>query len=194
MVYLVRHGETEWTLTRRHTGLADIPLTAKGEQDAIRLGRNLPKLPGARVLTSPLQRARRTCELAGFGSRAEVDGDLVEWDYGDYEGLTGVQIREQNPKWRLFADGCPGGESLTQVSARADRVVARLRALGGHAILFSSGHFMRVLAARWLNLDVGYGRLFTLETTSLSILGYEHDLSEPIIRLWNDRRPGEPEG
>ncbi|HVJ68578.1 MAG TPA: histidine phosphatase family protein [Caulifigura sp.] len=190
LIYLVRHGETPWTLSRQHTGLADIPLTAKGEQDAVRLGQHLPPLPDAKVLVSPLQRARRTCDLAGFGNRAEVDPDLVEWDYGDYEGLTRDQIKEKNPDWKLFRDGCPGGESLAAVGARADRVVTKLRTLNGDAILFSSGHFMRVLAARWLNLDVGYGRLWTLDTTSLSILGYEHAMDEPIIRLWNDRRPG----
>jgi probable phosphoglycerate mutase len=143
-----------------------------------------------RVFTSPLQRAKRTCELAGFGAAAEVDPDLVEWDYGDYEGLTGAEIRQRNPDWQLFRDGCPGGESVAAVGARADRIIARLRALDCDIGLFSSGHFMRVLGARWLGLDAAYGRLLLLSTTTLSVLGYEHNKSEPVIRLWNDARPG----
>jgi probable phosphoglycerate mutase len=189
LIYLVRHGETAWSITGQHTGRRDLPLTPKGEEDALRLGNLLPKLPQARVFVSPLQRARRTCELAGFSQRAEVDPDLAEWDYGNYEGLTRKEIRQQNPNWQLFRDGCPGGESLQTISDRADRIVTRLRALGGDAILFSSGHIMRVFAARWLQLDASCARLWTLDTTSLSILGYEHDLDQPIIRLWNDRRP-----
>jgi len=190
LIYLVRHGETAWTVSRQHTGLTDIPLTEAGERDAKRLGEHLRDLAGARVFTSPLQRARRTCELAGFGAGAVVDLDLVEWDYGDYEGLTSKQIRHQRPGWRLFQDGCPNGESIEQIGERADRVVARLRALDRNAVVFSSGHFSRVLAARWLGLPPADGRLFTLNTTTLSILGYEHDRSEPVLRLWNDARPG----
>ena len=189
-VYLVRHGETAWTKSRQHTGLTDIPLTQRGEHEARKLGEHLRDTPAARVFTSPLQRARRTCELAGFGAAADVDPDLVEWDYGEYEGLTTAQIRQKRPGWQLFRDGCPGGESVADVGARADRVIARLRALDGDALVFSSGHFMRVLGARWLNLDAGCGRLLVLSTTTLSILGYEHDQTEPAIRLWNDARPG----
>jgi broad specificity phosphatase PhoE len=190
LIYLVRHGETAWTVSRQHTGLTDIPLTEAGERDARKLGDHLRDLAGARVFTSPLQRARRTCELAGFGASAVVDLDLVEWDYGDYEGLTTTQIRHQRPGWRLFQDGCPNGESVEQVGHRADRVVARLRALDQNAVIFSSGHFSRVLAARWLGLPPADGRLFLLNTTTLSILGYEHDRTEPVLRLWNDVRPG----
>ena len=189
-VHLVRHGETAWTLSRQHTGLTDIPLTENGERVAIRLGDLLRGRSFARVFTSPLQRAKRTSDLAGFGARAEIDPDLVEWNYGDYEGITTAEIRKQRPDWQLFRDGCPGGESVADVGHRADRIIARLRGLEGDALLFSSGHFLRVLAARWLGLDVSCGRLLLLSTSTLSILGYEHDRSEPVIRLWNDARPG----
>ncbi len=189
-VHLVRHGETAWTLSRQHTGLTDIPLTENGERVAVRLGELLRGRSFARVVTSPLQRAKRTCELAGFGTRAEIDSDLVEWNYGDYEGITTAEIRKRRPDWQLFRDGSPGGESVADVSKRADRVIARLRALEGDALLFSSGHFLRVLAARWLGLDASCGRLLLLGTGTSSILGYEHDRSEPVIRLWNDARPG----
>jgi probable phosphoglycerate mutase len=190
VIYLVRHGETEWTKSRQHTGLTDIPLTEAGERDARRLGEHLRDKSGARVFTSPLQRARRTCELAGFGAAAEIDPDLVEWDYGDYEGLTTAEIRRKRPDWRVFRDGCPGGESVEAVSSRADRVIARLRALDRDVLIFSSGHFMRVLGTRWIGLDAVCGRLLMLNTTTLSILGYEHDRSDPVIQLWNDPRPG----
>ena len=189
-IFLVRHGETAWTVSGRHTGLTDIPLTERGEDDARRLGEHLRGWPVTRIFTSPLQRARRTCELAGFGDTAEVDPDLVEWDYGDYEGLTSAQIRAGRPGWQIFRDGCPGGESLEVIGARADRVIARLWALDCNIGLFSSGHIMRVLGARWLGLDVFGGRLLQLGTATLSILGYEHSRSEPVIRLWNDARPG----
>jgi len=142
----------------------------------------------ARVFTSPLQRAHRTCELAGFGAVAETDRDLVEWDYGDYEGRTSADIHNERPEWQLFRDGCPNGESPTQVGARADRVVARARAVRGDVLIFSSGHFLRVLAARWLGLEAAGGRYFVLGTASLSALGYEHDLSQPVIRLWDETR------
>jgi broad specificity phosphatase PhoE len=190
-IYLVRHGETPWTITRQHTGRKDLPLTENGERDAVQLGPHLRSLTVGAVYVSPLQRARRTCELAGFAHVAHVDPDLVEWDYGIYEGLIKSQIREQNPDWSLFRNGCPGGESPADVGARADHIIARVRALDGNALLFSSGHLLRVLAARWLGLEPDGGRLFTLDTTSLSILGYEHDLDEPIIRLWNDVRTGQ---
>jgi len=189
-VNLVRHGETAWTVSHQHTGLTDIPLTERGERQALRLGEHLRGRTYPTVFTSPLQRARRTCELAGFGATAKVDPDLVEWNYGRYDGLTRAQILEQRPGWRLFHDGCPEGESVAEVGKRADRVIARLRALGGDVLLFSSGHFMRVLAARWLGLEASCGRLFVLSTTTLSVLGYDHDQTEPVIRLWNDARPG----
>lgn len=186
MIYLARHGETEWSLTGQHTGLNDIPLTRRGEEDARKLGKRLGKLSFAHIMTSPLQRARRTCELAGFSEAATIDADLVEWDYGEYSGIRTDEIRQKRPDWKLFCDGCPGGESLAQIGARADRVVARLRELAGDVLLFSSGHFLRVLTARWLGLAATGGQYFTLNTATLSILGYERDLSEPVIRLWND--------
>ena len=189
-IHVIRHGETAWTESRRHTGLTDIPLTERGERQAHRFGEHLRGRGFAHVFTSPLQRARRTCELAGLGTMAQVDPDLVEWNYGDYDGLTTSEILKQRPGWQLFRDGCPRGESLLDVGARADRVVARLRAVHGDVLLFSSGHFLRVLAARWLGLDASCGRLLLLSTTTLSILGYEHDKREPVIRLWNDVRPG----
>ena len=189
-IYLVRHGETAWTVSGQHTGLTDIALTERGEQDARKLGEHLRGTTVTRVFTSPLQRARRTCELTGFFQVAQIDADLVEWDYGDYEGLTSAQIRQKNPDWRIFRDGGPNGESVAAVSARADRVIGRLKALDGDALIFSSGHFTRVLAARWLGLDASFGRFLLLSTTTLSILGYDHDRTEPVIRLWNDVRPG----
>lgn len=186
VVYLARHGETAWTVSGQHTGLTDIPLTERGEDAARRLSECLTGLSFVKVLTSPLQRAARTCELAGFGDAATVDRDLVEWNYGQYEGLRTMEIRTQRADWQLFRDGCPGGETPAQIGARADRVVSRVRAVGGDVLLFSSGHFLRVLAARWLGLDVAGGVHFLLGTASLSVLGYEHDVSEPVIRLWNE--------
>ena len=186
VVYLARHGETAWTISRQHTGVTDLPLTARGEVEAGQLGERLEGLPLAGVLTSPLQRAVRTCELAGFGSAAEVEPDLLEWNYGTYEGRTSADIRTERPDWQLFRDGCPGGELPDQVGARADRAARRVRAMGGDVLLFSSGHFLRVFAARWLGLDPGAGRYFLLDTASLSAVGYEHDRSEPAIRLWNE--------
>ena len=187
-VYLARHGETAWSLAGRHTGLTDIALTERGERDARRLGERLAGMKFAKVFTSPLQRAARTCELAGFGAAAEVDRDLVEWNYGAYEGRRTSEIRAERPDWQLFRDGCPGGESPHQVGARADRVVGRARAVGGDVLVFSSGHFLRVFTARWLGLDAAAGRFLFLGTASLSALGYEHGLSEPVIRLWDDMR------
>ncbi len=187
IVYLARHGETAWSLTGQHTGLTDLPLTPHGELNARRLGDRLKGLTFTKVLTSPLQRAYRTCELVGFGAVAEVDRDLVEWDYGQYEGRTSAEILRERPNWQLFRDGCPGGESVAQVGARADRVVDRLRAVPGDVLVFSSGHFIRVVAARWLGLDASSpGKHFMLTTASLSAVGYEHDFSRPVIRLWND--------
>jgi probable phosphoglycerate mutase len=181
---LARHGETAWSLSGQHTGLTDIPLTEKGEQDARRLGERLREMTFARVFTSPLERARRTCELAGFGNVAVADPDLVEWNYGDYEGRTSKEILAERPDWQLFRDGCPGGESPEQVASRADRVVAKARAVGGDVLVFSSGHFLRMVGARWLGMDPIWGRCFYLMTASLSQLSYEHAL--PVIGLWND--------
>jgi probable phosphoglycerate mutase len=187
IVYLARHGETAWSLTGQHTGLTDLPLTERGERNAGQLGERLRGLTFARVYTSPLQRARRTCELAGFGAVAEVDPDLVEWDYGQYEGRRTAEIRVERPGWLLFRDGCPGGESPAQASARADRVVSRLRAVQGDVLLFSSGHFIRVLVTRWIDLEVtANARRFMLSTASLSAVGYENERSRPVIRLWNE--------
>jgi broad specificity phosphatase PhoE len=186
VIYLARHGETAWTVSGQHTGLTDIPLTERGEGAARRLGERLTGLTFVKVFTSPLQRAARTCEVAGFGGAATVDRDLVEWNYGQYEGLRTREIRTQRADWRLFRDGCPGGETPAQIGARADRVVSRVRAVGGDVLLFSSGHFLRVLAARWLGLDAAGGAHFLLGTASLSALGYEHNVSQPVIRLWNE--------
>ncbi len=184
-VYLARHGETAWSLTGQHTGLTDLPLTKRGECNARNLGGRLRGLTFAKVFTSPLQRALRTCELAGFRA-AEVDPDLVEWNYGEYEGRRTADIFKERPGWQLFRDGCPGGESPDEVAARADRVVRRVREIRGDVLLFSSGHFLRVLAARWLGVEPAAGRFFTLSTASLSALGYEHNPSHPVIQLWND--------
>src|SRR4026209_1906733 len=189
IVYLARHGETAWTLSCQHTGLTDLPLTERGERNARRLQERLRGLSFAKVFTSPLQRAKRTCELAGFGTVAEVDQDLVEWNYGEYEGRRTAEIRAERPEWELFRDGCPGGESPQQVSERADRIVRRVRAATGHTLLFTSGHFLRVLAARWLGLEASVNcRFFMLSTASLSALGYEHDRSRRVIRLGNETR------
>lgn len=189
IVYLARHGETAWTLTGQHTGLTDLPLTPNGERNAQRLGARLKGRQFAKVLTSPLRRAARTCELAGFGDAAETDTALVEWNYGEYEGLRTAEILARRPDWDLFRDGCPGGESPGEIAERADGVIRRLRTLHGDVLLFSSGHLLRVLAGRWLGLGPdSAGRHFLLSTASLSALGYEHKLSQPVIRLWNEDR------
>ena len=190
VVYLARHGETAWTISHQHTGLTDLPLTVQGEAEATRLGQRLAGLTFAAVLTSPLRRAVRTCELAGFGSTADIEPDLVEWNYGAYEGRTSAEIHAERPDWQLFRDGCPEGESPEQIGARADRVIRRVRAIEGNTLLFSSGHFLRVFAARWLGLPPGAGRYFLLGTASLSAMGYEHDRSDPVIRFW-DKMPDE---
>lgn len=187
-VYLARHGETAWSLTGQHTGLTDLPLTERGERNARALRERLRGLNFEKVFTSPLQRAARTCELAGFGAAAETDHDLVEWDYGQYEGRRTAEIHAQRPQWDLFRDGCPGGESPGQVAARADNVLSRVRAVRANVLLFSSGHFLRVLAARWLSLESAAGRYLFLSTASLSALAYENNLSQPVIKLWNDTR------
>ncbi len=188
VVYLARHGETAWSVSGQHTGLTDLPLTDRGKRNAVRLGERLRGLSFARVFTSPLQRASLTCTLAGYGDVAEVDPDLLEWSYGEYEGLTTKEIHAQRPGWLLFRDSCPGGELAEQVAARADRVIQRVRAVNADTLLFSSGHFLRVLAARWLGLPALDGKYFLLSTASLSAVSYEHDLSEPAIRLWDDTR------
>jgi probable phosphoglycerate mutase len=186
VVYLARHGETAWSVTGQHTGLTDVPLTPKGERNAAELGSRLQGLDFAAVFTSPLQRAARTCDLAGFGSRAIIDRDLVEWDYGDYEGKRSVDINAVRPGWQLFRDGCPNGESAREVGVRADRVVQKARAVNGNVLIFSSGHILRALAARWLGLDPSNGAYFLLGTASVSVLGYDHNMAEPVIRQWND--------
>jgi len=188
VVCLARHGETPWSLTGQHTGLTDLPLTERGERNARLLGSRLAGTNFAEVLSSPLQRAARTCELAGFKSVAKIDPDLVEWNYGDYEGRKTCEIRATNPEWQLFRDGCPGGETPAQVGARADRVLARVRAAQGTVLIFSSGHFLRVLTSRWLGLEPIAGRYFTLSTAAVSNLSYENDVSRPVIKLWNDTR------
>lgn len=187
-VYLARHGETAWSLSGQHTGLTDLPLTERGELNARKLGDRLRGLTFAQVFTSPLQRAFRTCELAGFGADAKVDHDLVEWNYGFYEGRRTAEILKDHPGWQLFRDGCPGGEAPADVGARADRVIARARTIAGNVLIFSSGHILRVVGARWLGLPPGGGRYFLLGTASLSALGYEHDASEPVLRFWDDTR------
>ena len=182
-VYLVRHGETEWSLSGQHTGITDIPLTENGRKVARLLEPVLAKEDFALVLTSPLQRARETCQLAGLGEHAEIDRDLMEWNYGEYEGLTPRQIHAKIPGWMIFRDGCPGGESPEQIGARVDRVVARVRALEGHVALFAHGHVFRVFAARWLGLPATAGRHFLLGTATLSILSYYRDI--PAVKRWN---------
>lgn len=188
-IYLARHGETAWSLTGQHTGRTDIPLTPRGETNARQLGERLRGMQFAHVFTSPLVRARRTAELAGFPN-AVPEADLLEYDYGQYEGLKTAEIRQQRPDWDLFRDGCPGGETVEQIGARADHLFTRLRALPpGDVILFAHGHVLRVLVARWLLLPPIEARRFLLSTAALSILGYEHNrLEEPALALWNDTR------
>jgi probable phosphoglycerate mutase len=186
-IYIARHGETAWTITGQHTGLTDLPLTPQGETNARGLGDRLKGMAFAKVLTSPLQRARQTCALAGFGPMSEVNNDLVEWNYGEYEGLTSAEIHAKRPDWQLFRDGAPGGESPCQVMARADNLWKRVRGINGNVLLFTSGHFIRVLAARWIGLEPSvHSNSFLLSTASLSAVGYDQDCSHPVIRLWND--------
>ena len=184
-VVCVRHGETAWTITGQHTGRTDIPLTPRGESDAQRLGARLQLTPFATVLTSPLQRARRTAELSGFRDSAEDDADLMEWDYGAYEGMRAEDIWKAHPGWRLFEHGCPGGETLADVSRRADRVVARVRTTAGDVLVFAHGHILRILAARWIALPAFEARRLHLETASVSMLGYDQNMNEPLIRVLN---------
>ena len=187
-VYLARHGETAWSLSGQATGRIDIPLTHRGERDSQELGTLLHGLSFVQVLTSPLQRAQRTAQLAGFDDCAQSDPDLMEWDYGTYEGRRTAEIQAERPGWRLFEDGCPEGETLQAVTARAERVIDRIRAQRGNVLIFAHRDIMRVLTARWLGMPAANARHFYLTTASLSILGYHHDLGEPIIRLWNDAR------
>ena len=184
--YLVRHGETAWSLSGQHTGRTDISLTERGEVNGRRLAERLKGLNFALVLTSPLQRARRTGELAGFASSLVVDPDLREWDYGSYEGRRTAEIHKERPGWNLFDDGCPNGEAAQQVGIRADRIVQQIRTAGGDALVFSHGHFLRVLTARWLGFPPGHGRYFLCGAGSLGILGFEHNSpDEPVLKLWN---------
>ncbi len=182
----MRHGETEWSKNGRHTGSTDIPLTKIGEENARLVGRRLHGMDFSLVLTSPLKRAFKTCELAGFGGKAEVCEDLSEWRYGRYEGVKTIDIHRENPDWLIFSDGYPEGEMPEDVGSRADRVIKRLRDRDGNSLIFSHGHFLRVLTARWLNLSVYHARYFYLSTATLSILSYEHGLDEPVIILWSD--------
>lgn len=185
VVYLARHGETAWSLSGQHTSVTDLALTPKGERDAARLGARLRGVSFARTFTSPLLRATQTCDRAGWAD-AVVDADLHEWRYGDFEGLTTKQIWDTNPGWQLFRDGAPGGESVAEVAARADRFVVRLRDDPRPTLVVSSGHFLRVLAARWLRADPATGRYLYLSTAAVCALGYDHGLDEPRLRLWND--------
>lgn len=188
-LYLARHGETEWSMTGQHTGLTDIPLTKRGERNAVSLGERLGGITFKRVLTSPLVRAKRTCELAGYLANAETCGDAVEWNYGSYEGRRTKDIRaEERPGWYLFRDGCPDGEMPEEVGERADRIIDKVREVDGDVILFSHGHFLRVLAARWMDLPAHEARRLLLTTASLSVMSYEHGLDQPAVLLWNDDR------
>jgi broad specificity phosphatase PhoE len=189
IVALVRHGETAWTISGQHTGRSDISLTPQGEEEARRLNEHLRNLHFTEVFTSPLERARRTCQLSGFGAAAQEDADLLEWDYGEYEGRRTSEIRAERPAWRLFEDGCPGGETARDVGLRADRIIAKIRASRGNVLLFAHRDVLRVLTARWLGLEARDGRFFWLATASVSILGYDHDVTEPVVRVWNDVPP-----
>ena len=185
-IFLVRHGQTEWTLSGQHTGRTDLPLTKEGEGSVIRLRDQLQGIAFTHVLTSPLQRARQTCEQAGFGNIARVEANLREWDYGDYEGRTSADIRREQPGWNIFRDGCPHGESVELVTQRADRLLADLRELDGVIALFSHAHFLRVLTVRWIGLPAGVGQHFVLDPGSIGILSFEHANNEvPSISLWN---------
>ena len=188
ILVLVRHGETAWTLTGQRTGLTDLELTEAGAASAKALAALLDEFSFSRVFTSPLKRARRSAELAGFGDVAELEPDLCEWDYGDYEGRTTASIRAERPDWRLFEHGCPNGETPDAISARADRVVARaqqVHAASGNVLVFAHSDVLRVLIARWLRLPAVEGRRVKLDTSSISVLGYDHDLGEPVIRRLN---------
>lgn len=191
-IFLVRHGETTWSISGQHTSRTDVPLTPRGEQDARALGTRLRAVEFSRVLASPALRARRTCELAGLPQDAAIEPDLREWDYGDYEGRRTAEILKERPDWDLFRDGCPNGESPAQISERADRLASRLRTLDGNVAVFSHGHFGRILAARWIGFSVIEAQRFLLSTASLSILGFEHqNPAAPVIALWNSSAAGQ---
>jgi probable phosphoglycerate mutase len=185
MIVLVRHGETEWSRDKRHTGLTDIPLTPVGREQALAAGRRLAGRTFALVLVSPLERARETCRLAGLLGRAETDPNLVEWDYGDYEGRSTEDIRKERPGWDVFKDGCPGGETIDEVGARADRVIERISGIEGDVALIAHGHLLRILAARWIGLPPTGGGLLALDTAALSELGYERE--RRVVQTWNGR-------
>ena len=186
-LFIVRHGETEWALSGQHTGVTEVPLTARGEDEARALAPTFRQLAFTRVLVSPRQRARRTCELAGLGAAAETEPNLAEWGYGDYEGLTPAEIDRRRPGWEVFHDGCPGGETPQQVADRADRLLQNLRALKGAVALFTHGHFGRALAVRWIGLPIATGGRFGLRTASIGILGYDPAHADvPVIALWNE--------
>jgi probable phosphoglycerate mutase len=185
-LYLARHGDTEWTDARRKTGRTDLPLNELGVKRARQIGQRLHQFSFAQVFTSPLQRASRTCELAGYGEVAEKNSDLVEWDYGQYEGALSADIWRDRPDWELFRDGCPGGESAKDVAGRADRFISRVLQVDGDVLAFSSGHIIRMIAARWLGLPPNAGRYFYCRPASVGVLGFEHERKgEPIIGLWN---------
>jgi len=191
-VFLVRHGETAWTVTGRFTGKVDLPLTPHGETEAAQLGERLRGIGFGRVFSSPRARALRTCELAGFRARAEIDEDLVEWDYGRYEGRRLEEVRAERQGWSLYRDGCPDGESVEAITTRADRVVTRLRGIGGRAALFGHGHFFRALAARWLGEPVALGAHLLFSPAAVGVLGYEHGLETPALARWNDATASKP--
>jgi probable phosphoglycerate mutase len=185
-LYLARHGDTAWTDSHQHTGRTDIPLNERGEEHARQLGERLRTFTFARVFTSPLRRASKTCEMAGFGGGAEVDPDLTEWDYGRFEGKLTTEILAERPGWELYRDGCPGGESPEDVAARADRFIKRVHGIGGEVLAFSSGHIIRMIAARWHGMAPVFGRVFFCRPASVGVLDFEHNSrDEPIIRLWN---------
>ena len=185
-LFLARHGDTAWTESRQRTGRTDLPLNASGEDHARHLGDRLQRFSFAQVFTSPLQRASKTCALAGFGEVAEVDPDLLEWDYGRFEGKLTREVLKERPGWEMFRDGCPDGESPQDVAARADRFIARVHRVGGDVLAFSSGHIIRMIAARWNGLAPSAGRVFFCRPASVGVLGFEHSSrDQPIIRLWN---------
>jgi len=185
-IVLVRHGQTDWSLSGQHTGRTNIPLNVEGERQAELLGAELAGMNFTEVLTSPLARCVQTCRLAGFADVAELNDDLMEWDYGDFDGLTTEEIRRGRPGWTVWSAGCPGGEAVDQVGHRADMVLEQLRPVKGNCLVFSHGHFLRILAARWIGLEPAVGRLFSLDPASISILGYER--STPVVRLWNRQK------
>lgn len=187
-LYLLRHGETEWTISGRHTGISDIPLTAHGEDEARASGTRLQSFGLTKVFCSPRLRARRTCELAGLAPLMEIKEELHEWIYGDYEGLLPSEIQERHPGWDVFTHGCPNGETPQQVSDRADQVIARIRAMEGKIAVVSHGHFSRALAIRWVNLPIQHGHVLESSTASISVLGYGKNNNKPLIKLWNQKQ------